>query len=192
MKFRVLMLAAVVGLLATSAAAQKVFKAKLAGLHETPIVVSTGTGSATLTVSDDEKSIKYELTYSGLEGDTVPSGKVLFAHVHVGRPTVTGSVVVFFCGGGNTTATQAACPTSGTVTGTWTAADVVQTAVNPGAGAASQGIDPMDQGADQAFARLVKVIESGLSYANVHTSRSPAGEIRGQLMRVHDDEDDDR
>lgn len=162
--------------------AQKVFKAKLAGVHETPIVVSTGSGHATVWIGDDEKSIKYELIFSGLEGNTVPSGKVLFAHIHVGRPTVVGGVAVFFCGGGNSAATQAACPVSGTLTGTWTAADVV--------GPTSQGIDPANQGADDAFARLVKSIKSGLSYANVHTTRSAGGEIRGQLHPAWDDDND--
>lgn len=169
-------------LLATSAFSQSVFRTNLTGLQETPVVVSTGTGHATLTISDNEKSIKYELTYSGLEGNTVPSGKVLFAHIHVGRPTIVGGVAIFFCGGGNTSATQAACPVSGTVSGTWTAADVV--------GPTSQGIDPANQGADEAFARVVKEIKAGHSYANVHTTRSGGGEIRGQLKPVRDDDND--
>ena len=186
MKLRILSITwAMVTLLASSSYAQKTFTAHLAGVHETPIVVSTGTGHATLTISDDEKSIKYELSYSGLEGNTVPAGKVLFAHVHVGRRTVVGGVAVFFCGGGNTTATQTACPTSGTVAGTWTPVDVV--------GPTTQGVDPANQGADEAFARLVNSIKSGLSYANVHTTRSAGGEIRGQLLpsREHDHDGDD-
>lgn len=182
MKSRIFRVAVVNLLLATSAFAQSVFNAKLIGLHETPIVVSTGSGHATLTISDDEKSIKYELTYSGLEGNTVPAGTVLFAHVHVGRPTIAGGVAIFFCGGGNTTTTKAPCPVSGTVSGTWTSADIV--------GPISQGVDPANQGADEAFARVVKEIKAGHSYANVHTTRSPGGEIRGQLMPAHDDDDD--
>jgi len=161
---------------------QKTFTANLVGVHETPIVVSTGTGHATVTISNDEKSIAYELTFSGLEGNMVPAGKVLFAHIHIGRPTVVGGVAVFFCGGGNTTATQAACPTSGTVSGTWTPVDVV--------GPTAQGVDPANQGADDAFARLVKSIKSGLSYANVHTTRSAGGEIRGQLVPARDHDHD--
>jgi CHRD domain len=170
-------------LLALPVYAQRTFKATLIGVQETPIVVSTGSGRATLTISDDEKSINYELTYSGLEGNTVPSGKVLFAHVHVGGSTVVGGVAVFFCGGGNSATTQAACPISGTLTGTWTAADVV--------GPTAQGIDPANQGADGAFARLVNSIKAGLSYANVHTTRSTGGEIRGQLLPAHHDHDHD-
>ena len=188
MKMRILSLAALCTFfLASSAYAQRTFAAHLIGVNETPIVVSSGTGHATITISHDEKSIAYELSYSGLEGNTVPAGKVLFAHIHVGRPTLVGGVAVFFCGGGNTTATQAACPTSGTVTGTWTAADVV--------GPTAQGVDPANQGADEAFARLVDAIKSGLSYANVHTTRSAGGEIRGQIFPVrrdhHDHDGDD-
>lgn len=182
MRLKFLLAVAVTLALGISANAQKVFKAKLAGVHETPIVVSTGSGHATVWISEDEKSIKYELTFMGLEGNTVPGGKVLFAHIHVGRPTVAGGVAVFFCGGGPSMATQVACPVSGTVSGTWTAADVV--------GPTSQGVDPTNQGAEEAFARVVKAIESGLSYANVHTTRSAGGEIRGQLHRVGDGDGD--
>ena len=184
MKSRVLTVAAASLLLTTAAFAQSVFNANLKGVNETPIVVSTGTGHATLTIGEDGKSIKYELTYSGLEGNTVSMGKVLFAHVHVGRPTIAGGVVVFFCGGGNTTITKADCPVSGTLSGTWTATDVVQSA-------ASQGIDPANQGADEAFARVVKEIKAGRSYANVHTTRSMGGEIRGQLLPARHDDDDE-
>jgi len=185
MKSRILTVVVVSVLLTTAAFAQSVFKAQLRGLHETPIVVSTASGHATVTISEDEKSIKYELTYNGLEGNTVPMGKVTAAHIHVGRPTIAGGVVVFFCGGGNTTITKADCPVSGTLTGTWTATDVVQSA-------SSQGIDPANQGADEAFARVVKEIKAGHSYANVHTTRSPGGEIRGQLLPARHDDDDEQ
>jgi hypothetical protein len=165
----------------------------LVGLRETPIVISGATGHVTVTISHDEKSIDYELTYNGLEGSAVANGKVLFAHIHVGRPTVAGGVAVFFCGGGNTDATKKACPVAagpGTpnpaVQGTWTAADIT--------GPAVQGVDPTNPNGEDSFARLVKAIKSGLSYANVHTTRSPGGEIRGQLQRdrdndSHDDQD---
>ena len=174
MKFERLAVIMLVVLLGIPAVGQRVLKAELTGPQETPIVVTGGRGTARLVISNDEKSINYELTYSGLEGNTVPSGQVLFAHVHVGRHTIAGGVAVFFCGGGNTPATQLACPVSGTVGGTWTSADVV--------GPVPQGIDPANQGADAAFARFVHEVKAGLSYANVHTTRSPSGEIRGQLL----------
>src|SRR5207248_11097764 len=125
MKLRTLTVVAAVALLMSTANAQSVFSGKLVGFQETPAVVSAGSGHVQLTISDDETSIKYELSYSGLEGSIVPGGKVLFAHIHVGQKNVAGGVAVFFCGGGKTPATQAACPASAvgndTVSGTWTA-----------------------------------------------------------------------
>jgi hypothetical protein len=78
---------------------------------------------------------------------------------------VNGGVMVFFCGGGG----QPACPaaTSGTITGAITAANVV--------GPVEQGIAPRN------FADVVYAIRTGNAYANIHTSRFPNGEIRGQL-----------
>ncbi|HWC16911.1 MAG TPA: CHRD domain-containing protein, partial [Terriglobales bacterium] len=159
-------------------------------------VISGATGHVTVTISPDEKSISYELSYSGLEGSVGTGKSVLFAHIHVGRPTVTGGVSVFFCGQPpiNTSATSGphqACPASagaGTpnpaVIGTLTAADIT--------GPAAQGVDPTNPNGEDSFARLVKSIEAGLTYANVHTTRSAGGEIRGQLKRDHDrDRDDD-
>lgn len=197
MKLRVFAVVVASALFATSALAQTVLSTNLRGLHETPVVFSGASGHATITISADEKSIDYVLTYSGLEGSTGTvagvTRKVTQAHIHVGRPTITGGVVVFFCGGGNTATTQTACPASagpGTgnpaVTGTWTAADVTNNA-------STQGIEPVNPNGEDAFARFVHAIKSGLSYVNVHTSRSPGGEIRGQLKRErgHDDDDDD-
>jgi hypothetical protein len=77
MKFARLAVVISVVLLGVPAVGQKVLNAKLAGLRETPIVVTEGRGTARLVISNDEKSINYELTYSGLEGNTVPTGQVL-------------------------------------------------------------------------------------------------------------------
>src|SRR5262249_18736680 len=159
MKLRVLTVLGVSLLMITTAYAQSDFKAKLQGFQEAPAVVSAGSGTAHITISDDGTSIKYELTYSGLEGSTVPGGKVLFAHIHVGQRNVSGGVAVFFCGGGKTPVTQAACPASATgnnaITGTWTAADIV--------GPTAQGVDPTDPNGENAFARFIKAIRAGRS-----------------------------
>ncbi|PYY02384.1 MAG: hypothetical protein DMG63_00855 [Acidobacteria bacterium] len=195
MKLRVFAAVVASALFTTNALAQTIFSAKLAGLRETPIVISGAAGHAKITISHDEKSIDYELTYNGLEGSTGTGRTVTQAHIHIGRPTVVGGVSVFFCGGGNTEATKKLCPASagpGTpndaVTGTWRAADIT--------GPASQGVEANNPNGEDAFARLVGAIKAGLSYANVHSSRSPGGEIRGQLKRErdndHDNDDDDR
>jgi hypothetical protein len=72
-------------------------------------------------------------------------------------------VAAFLCGGGG----KPACPQSGTVTGTIVPADVV--------GPATQGI------AAGEFGELVAAIRAGRTYANVHSSKFPAGEVRGQI-----------
>jgi hypothetical protein len=186
MRRRILAIAFATTTLATAAYAQSVFSGKLVGFQETPAVVSAGSGQVKLVISDDQQSISYELTYSGLEGSTVAGGKVLAAHIHVGQRNVAGGVSVFFCGGGKSTVTQAACPAaavgSDTIKGTWTAADVV--------GPTAQGIDPSNPNNENAFARLIAAIKAGRTYANVHSTRSPGGEIRGQIGRNGEDDED--
>ena len=148
-----------VGVAAATASGGPVnFQASLSGFNEVPAIVTTGSGSFTARrVSDGVYD--FELKYSGLEENP------LFAHIHVGQEGVNGSVVVFLCGGGGTPACPAA--TSGTVTGTITAASVI--------GVASQGISAGDL--DDVFA----AIDAGVAYVNIHTPSSPAGRVRGQI-----------
>jgi hypothetical protein len=86
---------------------------------------------------------------------------------------------VFFCTNlNNGPAGTQACPAGGgTVTGTITGANVVAVA--------AQGIPAGD------FDALVSLLESNSAYVNVHTTNFPAGEIRGQIRR-REEEDDDR
>jgi CHRD domain len=140
--------------------AKGLFKARLSGFQETPSLNSTGHGRLTLRLTDTGGEFK--LTYADL------SGPPAVAHIHVGQKGVAGGVSVFFCGG-----VKPACPnsTSGTVTGTFTAADVV--------GPTAQGFDAGD------LASLDKAIVAGVTYANMHTAKFPAGEIRGQIRHGH-------
>jgi len=149
------------------------FETDLIGHNEVPVVHTKATGHLTLKVSDDQKSISYTLTYSGL--NSAP----LFSHVHVGQPNVNGGVSFFLCGGGG----KPACPndtSAGPVTGTVTAADV--------AGLGTQGMPAGNLDA------ILEEIRDGFAYANVHTQTSPGGEIRGQLdssrHQGHDNDDD--
>jgi hypothetical protein len=137
------------------------FRANLSGLQETPAVITNGRGRLELSMTSSQ--ITFKLDYSGL------SGPPLFAHIHVGQRNVAGAVSVFFCGGGG----KPACPSSpsGSVSGTIVAADVL--------GPAMQGVATGD------LAALEKAIKLGVAYANMHTTQSPAGEIRGQITRNH-------
>jgi len=108
--------------------------------------------------------IHYTLTYSGL------STPALQAHLHFGQPAVNGGIFVFLCSNlGNGPAGTPACPAGGgTVTGTITAADILTIVPD-------QGVNAGD------LATALRIIEAGEAYANVHTTRFPAGEIRGQV-----------
>ena len=137
----------------------KHFKAQLNGFRETPSVSSTGWGEFDAKLVNDT-TLHYVFTYGGLEG-----GNSLFAHVHFGQRSVAGGVSFFLCGG-STKPTP--CPNvEGTVEGDVTAADVI--------GPNGQGIEP------GSFAEIVRAMQAGHAYANIHTTRWPGGEIRGQI-----------
>jgi len=145
-------------------------RATLKGFNETPANSTPAAGSFRATVSGD--SITFELTYSGLVADS------LFAHIHLGQKNVAGSVMIFFCDNSNPSHSPRTCPArSGTVTGTVTATDFI--------GPNGQGIAPGE------FSNVLEAIRSGVTYVNVHSTKFPTGEIRGQV-RVTGEDDDDR
>jgi hypothetical protein len=157
------------------------FRAHLRGINETPGPVATqATGSFIATLSSDGSTLSYTVTYSNL------NAQVLFSHIHFGLPKETGGIMVFLCGpaagaaGGPPAGfpNPPACPDtlSGAVSGTVTAANVV--------GPNNQGITPA---AD--FAKVVQAMREGAAYVNVHSTRSPTGEIRGRVI-VHREDDD--
>jgi CHRD domain len=181
--------------LPASAASAKKFKALLRGVNEVPPIATVASGELDATISADGKSITYALTYSNLEGITAGSdphttNRVLFAHFHFGPPRETGGVMVFLCN--NKTPPPAppiqACPDDGTgsgkVSGTLTSADVV----GPDAqGIFHEGTGGAPDTADGAFAEVIKAIESGESYTNVHSLTFPTGEIRGKNRIGHEE-----
>jgi hypothetical protein len=170
------------GLAALTGTAQaEDFSARLNGFEELgplpgPTAAATGAilsnGKGRLRLDVDKSQITYRLTYSDL------STPVTQAHIHFGKIHVPGGIMVFFCTNlGNGPAGTPACPaTGGTVSGTWTAASVV--------GPAAQNVNPGD------FDAILDALNSNTAYANIHTTKFAAGEIRGQVHRESDRDDD--
>jgi hypothetical protein len=146
-------------------------RATLVGTQEVPVVSTQASGEFEARFEDDG-TLSYKLTYEGLEG-----GNTLFAHIHLGQRSVNGGVMTFLCGGGTK---PTPCPNqSGTVEGSIAAADIL--------GLATQQVPTM------GFDEFVRALRNGTAYANVHTTASPGGEIRGQIRldnrRDHDNRD---
>ena len=135
------------------------FSARLGGENEVPPINTAGSGEFLMEIVDS--NITFSLSFSDL------SSALTMAHLHFAPPKVAGGVMIFLCGGGG----QPDCPavTSGTITGTITAANVT--------GPTTQGIDIGDL--DSAL----KAVRAGLAYANMHTTNFAGGEIRGQVRR---------
>jgi hypothetical protein len=129
-------------------------------------VSSQASGSFEANIDDAAQEIHYTLSYSGLEGDVRQS------HIHFGQRSVNGGISIWLC---ETAANPRPvgspdvpdCPQSGTVESTLTASHVV--------GPAGQGI------AAGEFEEIVAAIRAGRAYANVHSSKFPGGEVRGQI-----------
>jgi hypothetical protein len=135
------------------------FSASLSGANEVPPINTSGTGNFEMTIQPG--TITFSLTFSDL------SSPLAVAHLHFAPSKVAGGVMIFLCGGGG----QPACPaaTSGTITGTITAANVT--------GPGGQGITAGDL--DSAL----EAVRADLAYANMHSTTFPGGEIRGQVRR---------
>ena len=179
----VLALASLAALLLMSSAradAQQ-FSAKFSGFNEigglgageTGAILSEGQATLNLNLDRIARTLTYTLTYSGL------SSNVTVAHIHFGKVHVAGNVIVFLCTNlaippPPPAATPPACPVGGgTVSGTIRPADVVAV---PG-----QNITAGD------FDALEDALTSNTAYGNIHTTKFPAGEIRGEIRRAEGD-----
>jgi hypothetical protein len=145
-----------------------VLRERLTGYQEDPLVLSTaGSGQVRVQINEAKQEIAYRLSYSGLEGN------VLQAHIHFGGRAQSGGIIVFLCSNlpNPPAPTQACPPAPATVSGTLGPADVV--------GPSTQGIAPGE------FAEFLAAIRAGVTYANVHSTKYPGGEIRAQLGHHH-------
>jgi len=160
--------AAVLGwaaLMLSGAATAETVVVKMQSYEEVPAVSSVATGHFTAFINDAAGTIDYELFYEGLEGD------VRQAHIHFGQRGVAGGISVFLCQTSSfnpdPTGLAPQCPQSGTVTGTIRAANII--------GPTGQGI------AATELAELIAAIRAGIAYPNVHSTKFPGGEVRGQF-----------
>ena len=172
------LVAVILGLAVVPASSQtgmRQFRANLRGINEVGggigAVSTVAKGTFRATLSEDGTTLSYVLHYEGLEGDITQS------HIHVGQRHTAGGISVWLCQTAGTPApadVAAITPFcddlhSDTVEGTLTEANVI--------GPATSGVDKNE------FAELVKLIRAGVTYANVHSTKIPSGEIRGQIHR---------
>jgi len=144
-------------------------RATLRGDNETLPINTTATGSFKATQNADG-TFSFTLTWANLHGNLIAS------HIHFAPKRVNGNVMIFLCGGDS----QPACPasSSGTLTGTFGAANVVAIA--------TQNITAGD------LASALEAVNEGLGYANIHSTNFPGGEARGQVRVSRGDRDDRR
>jgi hypothetical protein len=175
--------ALLLALAAPTASGNDRIRVKLIGYEEVPAVSTAASGRFRAQISDDELSIAFKLTYTGLQGT------VAQAHIHVGQRSVNGGIVLWLCG----TATNPGpagtqtCPVpmpgqEAEVSGTLDAGDVV----------AITGTNAGQQISAGELAEVIAAIRAGVAYVNVHTSLSPGGEIRAQIgggQGQHDHDD---
>jgi hypothetical protein len=142
----------------------------LHGYEEVPAVSTGAGGQFTARINRDETEIEWQLKYADLAGD------VQQAHIHFAQAGVNGGITVFLCTNlGNGPVGIQACPAApATISGTIAAADVSPN-IPATAAARTQGIGTGE------IAELIDAIRAGATYANVHTTSWPGGEIRSQL-----------
>jgi hypothetical protein len=159
-------IAATVGVTAVAIAHDRggQFRARLSGFEETPVVITSGHGRFEAQLNQAGDSLQWRLHYSDVNAD------VTQAHIHIGQRNVAGGITIWLCANNQAAAPAGTqpCPLrEGDLQGTATAANVT--------GPVPQGVNPGE------FAKVVGALRAGLTYANVHTTQSPTGEIRGQI-----------
>jgi hypothetical protein len=132
------------------------FAAQLQGSQEVPPVDTPANGRAVFDVRDggDQGSIAYRLFLRKID-------HVVAAHIHLGCPGENGDVVVTLFSGGPTGEVDGVL-----VRGLITSNDLEGPLAGRGLGS------------------LIRRMQSGCTYVNVHTSEWPGGEIRGQVQQV--------
>ncbi|BCS52951.1 CHRD domain-containing protein [Geobacter sp. SVR] len=133
-------------------AAEKTFKAKLAGRESVPTVQTKASGDAEFKLSKDGKQLDYKLTVKDIENVTA-------AHIHLGKKGENGPPVAGIFAGPKKTGKFKGVLAEGVITDK----------------------DLMGDFQGKGLDALVKEIKAGNTFVNVHTDAHPDGEIRGQI-----------
>jgi hypothetical protein len=132
------------------------FRATMNAANEVGGVTSDGGGTADYTV--DGGTVTFTVTFSNL------TSNANMAHIHVGPAGVNGGIAVPF------TSLLPPHATSGTFSGTFSAANVMAASTPDG----GIGVDAGD------YEGLLRLMREGNTYTNIHSTTYQAGEIRGQ------------
>jgi Cu/Zn superoxide dismutase len=145
----------------SSSSSGKQFSARLTGNNEVPSVNTDATGRIRLVANSPQDALDYQLSLSNL------NGAVTGAHIHRGSAGTNGPIVANLNIAGASAASASAggrsATTSTSTGGTITSADLK----GPLSG--------------KQISDLIRLIDDGKAYVNVHTDQNPDGEIRGQL-----------
>ena len=148
------LLSAPTSLFAQEEEAHPTFVAEMTGFEETPGTATLAKGFAGIQVSHDGNTVYYSITV------TDASANLIAAHLHFGPRGEAGPIVVPLC-----SAQTTPCQTEG---------QVVQ-----GSFTAQQFEGPF---ANDDLQRLIDEARAGMVYVNVHSTKYPGGEARGQLV----------
>jgi hypothetical protein len=135
-----------------SVAQQQAFAATMTGSEEVPPKNTKATGTATFVSSTDGSSVAYKIRVANIKGVTM-------AHIHSGSIGKNGPIVVTLFKSSSPTGTMNGLLSQGTIT--------------------SANLEGPLKG--KTISDLIRLINDGTAYANVHTQQNPKGEIRGQI-----------
>jgi CHRD domain len=136
-----------------SAAQQQAFTATMTGSEEVPPKNTKATGTATFVSGTDGSSVAYKIRVTNIKGVTM-------AHIHSGNSGKNGPIVVSLF--------KSASPPTGTMNGLLSQGTIT-----------SANLEGPLKG--KTISDLIRLINDGTAYANVHTEQNPKGEIRGQI-----------
>lgn len=141
----------------TAKAATVSFTSILTGVQQNPDVITPAIGTATAILSSNDAGNSNVLTYEVNYSGLLSEIALPFAHIHIGAIGTNGPIIHDL-----DNAPSFARTTSGTIIGDWRFDDATKPLTN-------------------AFAQELL---NGNLYFNIHTSKFPSGEIRGQIQQV--------